>query len=110
MSSQWQALPCIQAEDPALQVQACAQQSVCALDGAPDAAFDQLFLEQQSASVAADCTVLVTLPGTDLQEFALDKSASRLAEDHMEQVAKQVTNLSIAYIWTLPNCYAHRRS
>lgn len=60
--------------------------------------------------MAADCTVLVTLPGTGLQEFELDKSASRLAEDHMEQVAKQVTNLSIAYIWTLPNCYAHRRS
>ena len=87
-----------QAEDAALQVQACAQQSVCALDGAPDAAFDQLFLEQQTASVAADCISLVTLPGTDLPEFALDKAASRLAEDHMEQIAKQVTGCSIAHM------------
>ena len=81
-----------------MQVQACAQQSVCALDGAPDAAFDQLFLEQQTASVASDCTVLVTLPETNLPEFALDKPASRLAEDHMEQVAKQVTVCSIAHM------------
>ena len=98
MSSLQQALPSIQPQDPALQVQACAQQSVSALDGTPDAAFDQLFLEQQSASVAADCTILLTLPGTNLPEFALDKPASRLAEDHVEQVAKQVTICGIAHM------------